>query len=66
MTAQEMQELINQRVYLPIDGGLLIECVVQNAKQAYGKLRVQVIPMAGKGETWVDASRVRPLEGAQS
>lgn len=69
MTAAEMQELINQRVYLPIDGGgplggMLVECVVKNAKQAYGKLRVQVIPMAGKGEAWVDVARVRLVEEA--
>ena len=65
MTVHEMQELINRRVYLPADH-LLVECVVKNVKQAYGRLRVLVIPMAGKGETWVDASRVRPLEEAQS
>ena len=61
MTVEEMQELINQHVYLPIEGGLLIECVVSNVKMSYGKRRVRVIPLAGKGETWVDAARVRRL-----
>jgi hypothetical protein len=60
MSYTEMQQLINQHVYLPTDG-LLVECVVKDAKQAYGKLRVQVVPISGIGETWVDASRVRPL-----
>ena len=64
MSYTEMQELINQRVYLPTDG-LLVECLVKNVKAAYGRLRVQVIPMSGKGETWVDASRVRPCEEAK-
>ena len=63
MTAHEMQEMINMRVYLPVDGGLLVECVVSNVKVSYGKLRVRVMPISGQGETWVDAARVRPLAG---
>jgi len=64
MSYAEMQTLINQRVYLPSDG-LLIECVVKNVKAAYGRLRVQVIPMSGRGETWVDASRVRLISSGK-
>ena len=63
MTAAEMQELINRHVYLPTDG-LLVECVVSNVKVSYGKLRLRVIPISGRGETWVDAARVRPVENA--
>ena len=61
MSTEEIEELINQHVYLPVEGGLLIECVVSNVKMSYGKRRVRVIPLAGKGETWVDASRLRRL-----
>ena len=64
MSYAELEKLINQRVLLPADG-LWVECVVKNAKQSYGKLRVLVIPMAGRGETWVDAARVRPLASNQ-
>jgi hypothetical protein len=61
MSAQELQELINQRVYLPV-AGLDVECVVKNAKASYGKVRLLLLPMAGRGETWVNASSVRPAE----
>jgi hypothetical protein len=65
MSAAELQELINRRVYLPV-AGIDVECVVKNAKASYGKIRLLILPIRGKGETWVNASSVRPVEAERS
>lgn len=44
-------------------GQLEVEVEVYDAKMVYGRVLLLVRPVAGHGETWVDAQRVR-LDGA--
>lgn len=39
-------------------GGLLVEVEVINYKQAYGKDRWEVNPIAGSGKIWVENVRI--------
>lgn len=34
--------------------GLLVDCDVKDVKRVYGKVRILVSPVAGKGETWIE------------
>lgn len=40
-------------------GGLFVDVQVLDAKSAYGCTRFLVSPMAGSGEVWVSAERVK-------
>lgn len=67
MTAVELARLVGTRVALEPAPGLEIYCLVLDAKTAYGRRRVQVAPVAGRGTAWVDVESTspRPLKGAQ-
>jgi hypothetical protein len=51
--------LIGTRVYLEV-GGIWFACRVIDAKNSYGKPRLQIIPVAGTGTKWVLESSVSP------
>lgn len=36
-----------------------VQCVVTDAKNAYGKVRLFVTPVAGTGEQWIELERLR-------
>lgn len=57
MNVKELAAWIDTRGMLNSEGCLFPVKVV-DAKQAYGKTRVQVVPEHGSGTAWVDASRV--------
>jgi hypothetical protein len=42
---------------------LIFNVQIKDVKQAYGNVRYLVTPASGIGQTWVDAKRVRVLEG---
>jgi hypothetical protein len=46
--------------------GLLVDCRVTDAKRAYGRLLLELEPLAGSGRAWVNQSSVlaQPLEGS--
>lgn len=56
MNAKELSELIGKRMLVTF-GELSFECVVTDAKSAYGNIRLQVKPACGTGETWILAAR---------
>lgn len=67
MTANEMNDRIGEQVYLEAVPGLLVRCLITNAKSSYGKTRLRLLPLEGKGEAWVNAERVvRAEEGRHS
>jgi hypothetical protein len=64
MTASEMSDLIGAQVFLEAAPGLQVRCLITNAKSSYGKTRLRLLPVEGKGEAWVNADRVTPCDPA--
>lgn len=62
MTAREMFPAIGTTVELAC-GELQVLCTVIDVKTAYGRPRLQVKPLAGRGSVWVELSRVRITGG---
>jgi hypothetical protein len=58
MTALEMNDVIGAQVFLEAVPGLQVRCLVTNAKTSYGRQRLQIIPLNGKGQAWVNLERV--------
>lgn len=52
-----MKDLINKwcgknaQIYI---GGLLVDVIVKDIKQSYGRTRFLVAPVSGNGEIWVE------------
>lgn len=61
MTANEMTPALGQQVYLVLDRELRFLVEVLDVKFSWGKPRLQVTPIAGKGTRWVDLSSVQSL-----
>lgn len=57
MRASELIRLIDTFVSVRFET-LLVDCKVIDAKAAYGKVRVLVVPVTGRGEQWVEDSRI--------
>lgn len=55
MTANEMTPAIGATVELSADG-LYVACTVADVKFSWGKPRLLVRPIAGRGERWVELS----------
>ena len=49
-----IQNWVNQKVHIRL-GGLTVAVVILDIKEAWGKTRYQVSPVAGKGEVWVES-----------
>ena len=66
-TLKELAQYVGKRFYVRL-GGLSVEvlCEVKDAKSAYGAIRVLVIPVMGRGETWVSVDRLNVDEEVQS
>ena len=65
MTAREMMPAIGQEVYLRVEGSpnpMYVLCRVEDVKNAYGRVRVNVSPLRGKGLQWVELSRITAVE----
>jgi hypothetical protein len=60
MNATELSEWVGKRISVSF-GDLAFECLVTDAKSAYGNLRLQIKPASGTGETWIDSSRATEL-----
>lgn len=56
-TARQLAPAIGSTVTVRFES-LQIRCLVLDAKNAYGNVRLQVMPVAGEGEQWVDLSRL--------
>ena len=59
-----IEQYVGQRAYVQA-GGMLVEVIILDVKQAYGKERYQVSPVSGQGEVWVENLRLRQEAYAQ-
>ena len=57
MTAKQQAALLGQEIDVRCDG-LTVACLIQDVKQAYGKMRFQVTPVNGDGLIWIEDSRI--------
>lgn len=60
MTAKQLHPHLGRLVYLTVNG-IDFVCVIVDAKRAYGRDCYQLEPVAGEGQTWVNARSVRPV-----
>lgn len=61
MTLKELSRLIGSPCMVT-DGDLEYQATIEDAKEAYGNVRVLIRPDSGTGETWRNLDRVRLLE----
>jgi hypothetical protein len=54
MTTVETMQLIGMQGTIFV-GGLNVDVTIKDIKQAYGKTRYQVEPVAGRGSVWVES-----------
>lgn len=62
---KEIIELIGQTAVYD-DHGLRFSVQITDAKQSYGQLRVQIVPIAGSGCRWVNVEKVQLNNGSTS
>jgi hypothetical protein len=56
-TAVEMLPALGQYMYVRFESISVLSRVV-NVKQSYGRVRIQIVPVNGEGEQWVELSRI--------
>lgn len=56
-TYREMQIAIGQTVTVRFED-LTVKCLITDVKASWGKMRLQVKPVAGDGTQWVEMGRV--------
>ncbi len=56
-TAKQLSPAIGTTVTVRFES-LQIQCLVMDAKNAYGNVRLLIVPVAGQGEQWVDITRL--------
>ena len=64
-TAREMAEMIGTTVQVKVES-FQVPMTVTDAKVAYGNKRLLVSPIGGRGQAWVDASRIEPQRSQKS
>ena len=64
-TAREMAEMIGTTVQVKVES-FQVPMTVTDAKVAYGNRRLLVSPIGGRGQAWVDASRIEPQRSQKS
>lgn len=58
MTAKRMQDAIGQRCLVSFDE-IAVRCEVTDVKFTWGKVRLKVRPISGRGEQWIEPGRLR-------
>ncbi len=56
-TTKDLAQLINATAHLQSEG-MLVPVQILDARVSFGKIHVQVTPVGGEGNTWVDRERV--------
>ena len=56
-TVTEMLSAIGTHVLVSFEA-VRIECRVTDAKNSYGRVRLQVSPVAGSGSQWIETGRI--------
>jgi len=64
-TAREMAEMIGTTVHVKVES-FQVPMTVTDAKVAYGNRRLLVSPIGGRGQAWVDASRIESQRSQKS
>lgn len=59
-TTKELAQLINTIVRLQSEG-LSVPVKILDARVSFGKIHVQITPVGGEGNTWVDHDRILEL-----
>jgi len=62
MNIQELTEFVGKKAYVQ-ENGLVFTVTITDVKQSYGNVRYLVTPLSGYGQTWMNATRLRVLEG---
>ena len=59
MTLADYQTYVNKTAILQdVLPGFDVDVRILNVRSAFGRIDVQVVPVAGKGSTWVSVNRV--------
>ena len=53
-----IEQYVGKRAYIHA-GGMLVEVIVLDVKQSWGRMRYQVSPISGQGEIWVENLSLR-------
>jgi hypothetical protein len=56
-TARELTPAIGQQVHVAFEQ-LTVLCTVLDAKNSWGKVRLLVQPVAGRGQQWIELQRL--------
>jgi hypothetical protein len=59
-TAKSMAPAIGNEVRVRFEG-VYVDALVVDVKISYGQLRMQITPLLGSGEQWVDSNRILPM-----
>lgn len=62
MNIQELAKYMGREYLLDI-GEFTIVVMVENVKIAYGNVRAYVCPVGGYGYAWINANRLKKVEG---
>lgn len=60
-TVKQMMPAIGASVLVRFES-LTVVCIVLDAKNSWGKVRLQIEPILGQGSQWVELERVTPIE----
>jgi len=59
VNASELSRWIGRTGLVPMGSGLYASVRVLDARSAYGRVLILVVPIAGEGEAWIQADRFK-------
>lgn len=59
LTAEELRSFIGRSGSYQAREGITFDVIVQDAREAYGRLDLLVSPVAGKGQAWIGATLIK-------
>ena len=62
MSIQDLAQHVGREYLLDI-GEFTIVVMVEDVKIAYGNVRAYVCPVGGSGHAWINANRLKKMEG---
>lgn len=60
-TVQQLIPAIGQDVMVRFES-IVVACKVVDAKNSWGKVRVQIVPMSGTGTQWIELERIQATD----
>ena len=58
MSVSQMAKLIGQTGSIFGSGDMMFKVEIVDVKTAYGKIRYEIKPLAGRGTAWIEASSI--------